>query len=228
MATIKYGHLISEARGKMNGTVFSRNTYGGYMRAKVSPIQPRTPAQQAVRQSMASIASSWRNLTDDQRAAWNALAQQVTRINVFGDNLPLTGFNLYGRLNRTLDQVGASRLTDAPQLVVPDAPTIDSITATASPLSISIEFSPDPVPADHALIVRASTDLSAGISYAKGKIRQVQVVAAAGTSPVDIATAWQAKYGGAVAGNKVFIEILLVNTQTGFSSQVSSGSAIFS
>jgi hypothetical protein len=226
MANIKYGHLISEARGKLNGSVFSRNTYGAYMRQKVSPIQPRTARQQQVRQSLAAIASSWRDLTQTQRDGWNALAQQVTRINVFGDNVPLSGFNLYGRLNRNVVEAGGTLISDAPDIVIPDAPTLGAMTFDSGAGTFSIAFAPAPVPANTAYIINASTDLSAGISFAGGKLRQIARIAPAGTSPFAAYTAWSNKFGTATPGKKVFVEIYAVNLNTGFASQRSSGYVI--
>jgi hypothetical protein len=226
MARVKYGHLIAEARGKLNGSVFSRNTYGAYMRQKVSPIQPRTARQQEVRQRMAQIASQWRELTQTQRDGWNSLAQQVTRINVFGDNVPLSGFNLYGKLNRNILEAGGTLLSDAPDIVIPDAPTLGAMTFDTAAGTFSIAFSPAPVPANTAYIINATTDLSAGISFAGGKLRQISVLPAATASPYAAFTDWTNKFGSATAGKKVFVEIYAVNLNTGFASQRSSGYVI--
>lgn len=226
MANIKYGHLISEARGSLNGSVFSRNTYGAYMRAKVSPVQPRTTRQQEVRQRMAQIASAWRGLTQLQRDGWASLAQQVTRINVFGDNVPLTGFNLFMRLNRNIFEAGGSLLADAPNLEIPDAPQISSLAADASAGTLDVGFSPSPVPNNTVYILNATTDLSAGISYAGGKYRQISIIPATSTSPYAAGADWTAKFGTMAAGNKIFVEIYAVSLTTGFASQRSSDSVI--
>jgi hypothetical protein len=46
---VLYGQIISEARGKLGGLVASKNTYGNYMRNKVTPANPQTTEQVAAR-----------------------------------------------------------------------------------------------------------------------------------------------------------------------------------
>ncbi|MCL6567243.1 MAG: hypothetical protein K6U09_12585 [Acidobacteriia bacterium] len=226
MAIIKYGHLISEARASLNGTVFSRNSAGPYMRAKVSPAQPRTARQQQVRQRLSAASASWRNLTEDERKAWITAAAIATKINVFGDNMPLTGHQLYMRLARVAQELGASILTTPPQIEAPQGLDTATLTATASPAALSLAFTPTPAGTGIRLMIDATDTLSAGISYAGGKYRRILVSAAAATSPVDILSAWQAKFGTLVAGSKVFVRVKTVDQTTMITSPEVIASAI--
>ena len=212
MAIIKYGHLISEGRGSLNGTVFSRNSAGAYMRAKVSPAQPRTARQQQVRQQLSAASAAWRSLTEDQRKAWIAAAAEANRINVFGDNMPLTGHQLFVRLARNAQEAGVPILTDPPQIQATTGLTTLTLTAASSPATLSLDFTPSPLGTDVKLLVDATDTLSPGISYAGGKYRRIMVSAAAATSPLDILSAWQAKFGTLVAGQKIFVRVSAVDT----------------
>jgi len=214
MAIIKYGHLISEARASLNGTVFSRNSAGPYMRAKVSPAQPRTGRQQQVRQRLSAASAGWRNLTEDQRKAWIAAAADANKINVFGDNMPLTGHQLYMRLARIAQEIGVAIPTIPPQIAAPRGPDTLTLTGVASPGSLEIAFTPTPLGANLRLLIDATDTLSAGISNAAGKFRRILVSAANPASPLDILTAWQNKFGTLVAGSKVFVRVAAVNTAT--------------
>jgi hypothetical protein len=49
MAKINFGQTVNDARGKLGGTVFSKNKSGAYTRRKVTPANPRTVAQSRVR-----------------------------------------------------------------------------------------------------------------------------------------------------------------------------------
>jgi len=48
MAIIKFSAIVSDARGKIGGNVFSRNKGGSYIRSYVKPINPSTPKQTQV------------------------------------------------------------------------------------------------------------------------------------------------------------------------------------
>lgn len=211
MATIKYGHLISEARGKLNGTVFSRNAAGAFMRQKVSPVQPRTARQQQVRQYLSTASASWRTLTDQQRADWRAAAEKVAGTNVFGDGRTLTPSQLYTRLYRIAQEIGVTPPTTPPILVAPQGIQSLSITADTTPLTLDITFQPSPLPAGYRLVIDATDTLSAGISNAHGKFRRIMVTSAAPSSPLSILSAWQAKFGTLVAGARVFVRVYVVD-----------------
>jgi hypothetical protein len=53
--------LLSDARGKLGNTVFSRNPSGLYSRANTPPAQPRTVSQQTGRANFGTIAEAWRS-----------------------------------------------------------------------------------------------------------------------------------------------------------------------
>ena len=42
MAKIKMTAIVADMRNKLNGSVFSRNRGGAYIRTKVTPINPQT------------------------------------------------------------------------------------------------------------------------------------------------------------------------------------------
>lgn len=100
MARVILGPMVSDARGKEGGLVFSRNTYGHYTRAKVSPVQPNTQLQQLVRQAMTYLAQRWREtLTPEQRATWAAYAKATTLTDRFGAKFNLSPIAIYLRYN---------------------------------------------------------------------------------------------------------------------------------
>ena len=115
MAKVKFSALISEMRNKLNGSVFSRNRAGAYLRTKVTPINPRTSLQNAVRELLTSLSQNWRNLTEAQRDAWNAAVHNFQKTDIFGDMKTPSGINLYTKLNLNLANAGLI-LIDVPPL----------------------------------------------------------------------------------------------------------------
>lgn len=97
---VKYGGGIVDARGSIAGNTFSRNHYGAYVRARTSPINPNTAAQQLVRNSVAFLAARWADtLTLAQRTAWNLYGSSVAMQDKMGATMYLTGYNHYIRSN---------------------------------------------------------------------------------------------------------------------------------
>lgn len=221
MALIKMGQLISEARGKHGGSVFSRNTYGAILRQKVSPIQPCTSAQLAVRAALAAMAQAWRGLTEAQRASWILTAPSFARTNVFGDKVPYTGFNLYGYLNRMRQVIGLPLLTSCPQPQAVSGLTSLGLSVAAAVPTYSITFSPSPVPADMYIVFYASPGLSQGITFIGANLRVLGVAPPATASPVNALADFEELFGAPVEGDKYTLQAIIVNGPSGITSTLS-------
>lgn len=219
MAKVKFSALISEMRNKLNGSVFARNRGGAYLRNKVTPTNPQTIAQVQARSLLTSFSQSWRALTQEQRAAFNAVVDQWAKTDVFGDVVNPSGSALYIRLNINISLAGGTALVTPPTPVGADALSDLSVTADSSSSSVSLVFAPAAVPADHAMYVEATPNLSPGISNANSKYRYIDTLAATTASPAALGTAYLAKFGSLVAGQKLFVRAKFINKLTGEVSQ---------
>jgi hypothetical protein len=218
MAQIKMGIVVSEARGKLNGGVFSRGASGAILRTKVTPINPASNAQQLVRSGLSSIAQAWRGLTDIQRAAWRAFAANVSSTNIFGDNVLLSGLAVFGRVNRNRQTIAQAILPDAPAMAAISQLLTLTLTGAAGTPALAAAFTATPVPAGHTLVIRATPQMSAGRSATKGKFVQLQTVAAAAASPANLLAAYNARFGTLVAGNKVTVTAHYIHIASGLAS----------
>lgn len=79
------GSLIGELRGKVGGAVYSRNRAGAYMRAYAKPVDPRSTAQLGARNAFGASSSAYHSMSDTQKSAWSAFANQFFN--------PLSGTN---------------------------------------------------------------------------------------------------------------------------------------
>jgi hypothetical protein len=115
MALLKLGGLAQDVRGSLNGSVFSRNRGGAYVRTKVSPVQPITASNTLSRELFKAISQRWASTpTSGQRSGIEAFAAVHPFSNVFGDAIILSGIAFYQALNKRLRQVGEDYLDDAP------------------------------------------------------------------------------------------------------------------
>jgi hypothetical protein len=190
--------------GSIDSTTFSRNRFGQYTRNRRSPVNARTSFQTQARDRLSTNAAAWRSLSAAQRAGWADLGAQMTRTDSLGQSYTLTGLQAYASVNNNLMLVGAARINDAPLLVEPAA--IESVTPTATSSTFSIAWTPTPLGSGERILVYASPQVSAGVTY-QGDLRFIQASAAAATSPLSIFTAWSGRFGAPIAGNRIFVSV---------------------
>jgi len=144
MARIKLGALAQDVRGSLNGTTFSRNRGGAYVRTKVSPVQPVSAFSANSRQSFKIMSTTWATLlTAGERGAWIAFALTHPFINVFGDSLIVSGIAMFQGLNKRLQQLGFATFADPPASISVDPPGATTVVASVGPgPSMSIVFTP--------------------------------------------------------------------------------------
>jgi len=83
--------LFAELRGSMAGTTASRNKGGNYLRARATPTNPNSEAQQRSRQAFADAVQAWDALTNDQRSAWAGYAAETPVIDKLGQEIHHSG-----------------------------------------------------------------------------------------------------------------------------------------
>ena len=217
MALVKFGGGVSEMRGKEGGNIFSRNAYGAYIKQKVSPTNPNTTKQQVQRSLMGNLAQAWANLTAGQRAAWDNLGSQVTRVNVFGDQTTYTGFALFMRLNRNLTAIGQSTIDDAPSIPTIPVLTLGTLTPDADTPAMTLAFSPTSPGTGLYLAVYATNNIVTGRSFVKNFYRLVGSYSNPSSSPQAIYSDWNAYFSNdLIAGAKIYVQAKLIDSATGF------------
>lgn len=214
MAKVMYGAGTIDQRNKIAGWVYSKNRYGGYIRKKVSPVNPQTTHQMKQRQMLGNLSSGWRGLTEAQRQSWIDAAASFPYIDVFGQQIILAGNALYIALNKNLLNAGSSTIDTAP--TPQGIATINSLSvaAVAGTPSVILTIDPSTLPADTAMFVYATPPTGAGINFVKNKFRLL------GTSTItsgsaDITTLYTARFGNPVVGKSIFVRIAFVSTVSG-------------
>jgi len=157
---------------------------------------------------MANNAAAWRALTAVQREGWESLGAQISRTDSLGQQYTLNGFMAYCSVNNNKLDAGDAITADAPALVTPGTLVTATITSTAAALSIA--YTTTPLAADTRLMAYLSPQRSAGRAF-NGDTRLIGVTAAAAASPMDVFTAYEARFGTPVVGNRIFYNLTLYN-----------------
>lgn len=216
MARIKFGMMMTDARGKLGGHVFTKAKSGATIRTKVTPLNPKTSAQSEARSVLGANSQAWRVLTEAQRLAWNSAAQEVSKTNAFGDTYFPSGKNYFTAVNNNLRNVGGAILVNPPALV--EMPGLTSVEVDFDLVTEQLDIAPIFIgdSADIVLVCNATSGQSAGRYNFSGKYRKFDYYALAGL-PLNtlVFDSYVSKFGVPSAGQKVSFEFYLVNEITG-------------
>ena len=216
MARIKFGMMMTDARGKLGGHVFTKAKSGATIRTKVTPLNPKTSAQSEARSALGANSQAWRMLSETQRLAWNSAAQEISKTNAFGDTYFPSGKNYFTAVNNNIRNVGGSVILDPPALV--EMPSLTSVDVDFDLLAEAIDIAPHYVGVDTNIILvcNATSGQSAGRYNFSGKYRKFTGFSLAGAPNNTAIYDWYvSKFGAPSAGQKVSFEFYLVNEITG-------------
>jgi hypothetical protein len=217
MAKIKFGAMVADARGKHNGVVFTRSRFGAIARAKVSPVQPRGNRQTMVRERVAGLSKRWSStLTDAQRAAWNAFADQNPTRDVFGNTIRQTGSQAFLRINGVLLNVGGTAVDTPPtDLSVPYLTSVTPTLSGAGGRTFTLAFAPTSIGAGYRLVLFATAQMNAGRSFGASGLRYIATSADNQASTWDVKAAYETKFGNIITGRRVYSKVSVVRFATG-------------
>jgi hypothetical protein len=191
--------------GKRGLYVTQNGRFGPISRAWVVPANPQTPAQMNIRAILTRVAARWRTLEESQRAAWTAVASGVQSASRLGMSGPLTGAQLFNKINCSLYIFGQEQV-DAPPArpqFAALAPQGLVISNTAGAIALKLTCPADP---GDSTIVRGSAPISQG----RAKCRDFRVLGmcpAPAQGAADITSLYVARYGEPGVGDKVFVRV---------------------
>lgn len=107
--------ILTSASGSIGGMTASRNRGGMFFRGRVIPVNPNTPAQGSARAALANVIQHWSNtLTSAQRSGWATYAQGTPVVDRLGDQLILTGQQMYSKMQVPRLNAGLTLIDEAP------------------------------------------------------------------------------------------------------------------
>jgi hypothetical protein len=217
MAKVKYGAMVTDARGSIDGVVYSKSQYGAYVRVKVSPKQPQTAFQLNVRQTLAALSQAWGSVLDPgQRAAWKVFAAAHPVTDVFGNSQTLSAIAMYVRVNAVIIGATGTRIDDPPLTFSATPLATMAITMSTAAQSVSMAFTVTPLGADERLYIFATPTLIAGRDFYKPLLRFIGVSDAADASPFVATTLYKARFAADwLLGDRVAFVVAVVNETTG-------------
>jgi len=190
--------------GKLGLIVAFQSRYGLVRRTRVIPSQPNSYKQMEVRSRLTLAASAFDLLTEAQQDAWNAAAALYRTKATLGQSGPLTGLQLFVRLNTNLAQFGQDPVTTPP--AYPEftsvAPQNLVITNTADVIAIKLTCPTSP---GENTVLRAGAPQHSGVRRAPG-MKILGTCPAPTQGSATITSLYSATYGAPVANQRIFLE----------------------
>lgn len=206
--------ILGNLRGSIGANTYSHNRGGDYVRRRVAPTNKNSTRQQTMRTILAGLASDWsKDLTANQRAAWNVWAGQQAKEGPLGNSINLTGINGFVWCNCHILDAGDPRIDNPPIRVAMDPLT--TLAVDVSALNVAdITFTPTPIGANDRLCLFMSLPQS---GEAEPNFKQCRIV---GYSGAPQASPWAATLPFPVLVNqKVIFFCAVYDSGTGLLSQ---------
>jgi hypothetical protein len=173
-------------------------------RILVTPKNPRTDKQLVVRDLLAQQARRFDTLTDAQQDAWNVAAAGYQSTPSLGQSGPLTGLQLFVRVNCKLGLLGQTPV-DAPPASpqFPDlAPQGLVITNTSGVVAVKLTCPADP---GDKTVLRASPPQNSAVRACRN-FRIIGICPAPAAGAADITALYTAEFGAAPVGKRLFVK----------------------
>lgn len=103
MALIRYGSLVSEIRGSINGATFFRTRSGATVRNRIAPINPNTQLQADIRWAFSQVAKRYATLNSQEKDQWDEYARLISPpTNRLGEKYSPSGRQVFQYCNMNL------------------------------------------------------------------------------------------------------------------------------
>ena len=191
MAKCKFGMMMTDARGKLGGQVFTKNRSGAIIRTKVTPSNGRSERQMFIRNALATISALWSTLTQGQRDSFDGAVEQWQGTNIFGDVVNPTGKTLFTKLNLNLKNSLQAQILTAPIKEILPAFAVSAVQNDGGVIEALVSNNA----VGFNIVVSATAPQSMGTAFYKGKYRQIGVIAGSASGLLVLTDLYAAKFG---------------------------------
>lgn len=193
MANIQLSSLVTDIKGSIGGTTFSRNRSGLTAKAKLIGKKNTTQKQQIELQNNLRAINAWSNLSLTNKQIWNEYAGIHTKTNRYGRIKNLTGFNWYVSVYNAWYYMYGIDIVLPPAYAYPAF--LPQFSMSVNPLGIQVTWS---TPIDSSLVdlfIFTSSPTRATSTLTRGSYRLTQKGAVDYSSTFNITPGWEKAHG---------------------------------
>ncbi len=235
MARVILSGLVSDIRGKLNGSVFKQGLSGLTIQNKPSNARfsngsvkslhpPINSGKHNSTLATAIVKATWDSLTPAQRVAWSAVTQNNVSKQKNNVTLSTTGLQWFTRVNVIRWMMSQSLLTTPvftsqlpPPMEVLSVNNTGTLTATMDRLFV----------ADDIVIFKITNPVRATLNQPGSRLRLMRTPTAPGTNTLEFEPEYLEQFGMVAApGDKVFVEVSVMSVATGMRSIITTSQQI--
>ena len=191
--------------GKLGLTVTYPGRNGLIRRMKVSPRNPHSSAQTVQRSIFKQCAQAYKALTDVQQNAWIAAAARHRTSPTLGQSGPLTGLQLYVKLNAAMQTIGGNSMTTPPAAPAAQATHVSGLTITNTSGTIALNLDTTDSPPDGTMLW-ACAPQNSGVRRLVSP-RFLGTLTSPTNNKINITTLYADKFGAPKVGDRVYVEV---------------------
>ena len=190
--------------GKLGLTVTWPGRNGLIRRILVTPANPRSDRQLAVRDLLAQQTRRFDALTDAQQDAWIVAAAGYQSTHSLGQSGPLTGLQLFVRINCKLGLLGQNPVDVPP--VSPQFPNLapQNLVITNTAGVVAVKLTCPTAPGENTLL-RASPPQNSAVRACRN-FRIIGTCPAPAQGSADITALYVADFGTVPVGKRLFVQ----------------------
>jgi len=210
--------ITTDQTGRLSNIVFGKNKFGYFLKIFKPPVNPKTTSQQNVRGFFGAAARAWAALTTAQRSTYNSIAATMEFVKK-GVPYTLTGFLLFVKLNRNLQDIGQPFYQDISRstLITPPDLSGSTVELNTTPGTADITLTlPTVLDVNTMAIVYATPVLKSSRQPNWKQLRVIGTIDNTFITPGSIKTQYMAEYGVMPAtGDLVGFAVMPVNITCG-------------
>ena len=199
--------LCDPTSGKIGSQIYLLGRNGQVVRNRVIPANPNTARQQIVRGQFSQQSARWDAIDDVERAAWiAAAADQQTRARL-GMSGPMTGNQLFVRVNTNLLQLGEDVVDVPPAVPAIGLPAPAGLVITNAAGVITLKLTCPNDPSENTFLMGGAPQ-RAGVSRPPS-MPVLGIVPAPSQGSANITGLYTTRWGVPGVGTRVFIRCQL-------------------
>jgi len=216
VAIIRFGGIVTDARGKLGGVVLSANKSGSYAKPWRMPTSKPLKNNTWQTSIFSSMGHAWNALTSTQRAQWDAWAADPAqeKTNPIGEAYYLSGWQSFVEINVRLNLYLRAARTVPPTSTAPAAPALTALAAyeTGAGSNTTLSFVSGQFTSYDFIAYAALVNSVGVLNAAPTWIVAHRAYAFAG-STIDLQAALEAKFGLLREGQKLLLMVYRQDTQ---------------
>lgn len=132
MAVVKYGSIVTEIKGKVNGQVFQKGNNGLILRTRAYSQGRTSQVFTKAKNNMSTIARLWASIDIVSQGMWTAAAPDWPFYDKFGNAYVGSGYQYFVAFNTLLLTRGLATVTMPQPVVANEANTVNVVSASYS------------------------------------------------------------------------------------------------